>query len=195
MNLPYTHIDPVYFHPMELITPRLKIREFRWDDLDALVEMDRDPRVSRYEPGGLTVEQIRYRLEGALEWAQQSPRTIFKLAITLLPEERAWGRLSLKINQEAIREWEIGWTLHPQVWGKGYASESARALLAYAFTQLNAHRVVAFCHAENEASRRVMEKIGMTLEGRLRETIHLNGGWADELVYAILERDFQPPRD
>jgi len=180
---------------MELLTPRLKIREFRWDDLDALVEMDSDPRVSRYEPGGLTVEQIRYRLEGALEWAQQTPRTIYKLAITLPPEERAWGRLSLKINQANIREWEIGWTLHPQVWGNGYASEAARALLDYAFTQLNAHRVVAFCHAENAASCRVMEKIGMKFEGHLRETIHLNGAWADELVYGILERDCQAPRD
>ncbi|MBN1373318.1 MAG: GNAT family N-acetyltransferase [Anaerolineaceae bacterium] len=180
---------------MELITPRLKIREFRWNDLDALVEMDSDPRVSRYEPGGLTAEQIRYRLEGALEWARETPRTIFKLAITLPPEERAWGRLSLKMNQANIREWEIGWTLHPQVWGKGYASEAARALLAYAFTQLNAHRVVAFCHAENAASHRVMEKIGMTREGHLRETIFLNGVWADELVYSILERDFQAPRE
>ena len=146
---------------MELLTPRLKIREFRWDDLDALVEMDSDPRVSRYEPGGLTVEQIRYRLEGALEWAQEIPRTIFKLAITLPPEERAWGRLSLKINQANIREWEIGWTLHPQVWGNGYASEAARACWAMPLPISTPTAWWPFCHAENAASCRVMEKIGM----------------------------------
>lgn len=176
---------------MEIITPRLKIRDFCWDDLAALVEMDTDPQVSRYEPGRLTADQIHYRLEGALEWAQQSPRTIFKLAVTLPPEERAWGRLSLKLNLPDIREWEIGWTLHPSIWGNGYATEGARALLAYAFTQLNAHRVVGFCHADNAASARVMEKIGMKLEGRLRETIAWNGAWADELVYGIVEREFQ----
>lgn len=175
---------------MELSTSRLKIREFQPDDFDALLEIDADPRVCRYEPAVLTADQIRYRLEGALEWANETPRRIYKLALTIPPDDRVYGRLTLKVSLPAIREWEIGWTLHPQVWGKGYASEGARALLGYAFSQLNAHRVVAFCHAENNASLRVMERIGMRCDGRLRETICLNGTWYDELVYAILEHEF-----
>ena len=175
---------------MELTTPRLKIREFRAEDFDALLEIDSDPRVCRYENDILTADQVRFRLEGALEWAQVAPRTIYKLALTLPPDERVYGRLSLKINIPVIHEWEIGWTLHPRIWGQGYASEGARALLNYAFTQLGAHRVVAFCHADNAASTRVMERIGMQPEGRLRETIRLNGTWHDELVYGILEREF-----
>lgn len=175
---------------MELITPRLKIRDFRMDDFDALYEIDSDPRVCRYEPAVLTADQVRYRLEGAVEWAAETPRTIYKLAITLPPDDRVRGRFTLKVSQEETREWEIGWTLHPQIWGSGYASEGARALLGYAFQQLQAHRVVAFCHAENLASIRVMERIGMMREGCLRETIRLQERWYDELVYAILEREF-----
>lgn len=175
---------------MELITPRLKIREFRPDDFDAICEIDSDPRVCHYEPAVLTAEQVQYRLEGALEWAQESPRNIYKLAITIPPNDRVYGRLSLKASNSAIREWEIGWTLHPGIWGNGYASEGARALLGYAFYQLNAHRVVAICHAENIASIRVMERIGMQREGRLREVVQVNDTWYDELVFAILEREF-----
>ena len=175
---------------MELITPRLKIREFRADDFDAIYAIDSDPQVCRFEPSVLTADQVAYRLEGALEWAQESPRTMYKLAITIPPDDRVYGRLSLRASLHSDRTWEIGWTLHPQIWGKGYATEGARALLGYAFTQLNAHRVVAFCHAENIASGRVMEKIGMQREGCLRETILINDSWYDELVYGILDREF-----
>jgi [ribosomal protein S5]-alanine N-acetyltransferase len=177
---------------MELTTSRLKIREFCAEDFDALYAIDSDPRVCRYETAVLTAEEVRYRLEGALEWARETPRTIYKLALTIPPEKRVCGRLTLKVSLPAIREWEIGWTLHPVVWGKGYASEGARALLDYAFTHLNAHRVVAFCRADNAPSSRVMERLGMQPEGHLRETVRISDAWFDELVYAILERGYTP---
>lgn len=172
---------------LELITPRLKLRDFREDDFEALYAIDSDVRVCRYESGPLTAEQVRYRLEGALEWAQETPRRIYKLAITVRPDDRARGRLSLKLVDPDARAWEIGWTLHPQAWGHGYATEAAGALLRYAFGELRAHRVSASCHADNAASWRMMERLGMQREGRLRHTLYLNGAWYDELVYGILE--------
>ena len=176
---------------MELITPRLKIREFRADDLEALLEMDMTPLVQQYEPGELTEADIRYRLEGALEWAAENPRKIYKLVITVPPEDRLCGRLTLKFNPAGDDEWMIGWSLHPAHWGNGYATEGARAALRYAFRQLNAHRVTAYCHADNAASRRVMDRLGMQCEGRLRERILLHGRRYDELVYGILAGEFQ----
>lgn len=175
---------------MELKTPRLKIREFRLDDVDAVYEMDSDPQVRRYEGAPLTEADVRYRLEGAVEWAAETPRSIYKLAITLPPDNRAAGRLSLKVVDRAARSWEIGWTLHPRYWGKGYASEAAQALLEYAFITLNAHRVAATCLAENTASVRLVERLGLRPEGRLRHTVWLNDGWHDELVYGILEDEY-----
>lgn len=64
-------------------------------------------------------------------------------------------------------------------------------MLEFAFDQLKAHRVVAFCHAENSASVKVMKKIGMKQEGHLRQTRWFNDRWADEYVYGILESDFE----
>ncbi len=66
-----------------------------------------------------------------------------------------------------------------------------RRVLQFAFEALQAHRVVAWCHAGNLASARVMEKIGMQLEGHLRETRWLDERWNDELVYAILDHEWQ----
>ncbi len=149
---------------MELHTHRLKIREFNHADYDALFAIDSDPRVCLYESKPLTAEQVRYRLDGALEWAQESPRSIYKMAVTIPPVDRVVGRLTLKITQNSHHEWEIGWTLHPDVWSKGYASEGAQAILDYAFKELKAHRVVAFCHADHTASMRVMERLGMQCE-------------------------------
>ncbi len=64
-------------------------------------------------------------------------------------------------------------------------------MLELAFGALGAHRVEAYCNANNHASVRVMEKLGMQRDGHLRETRWWNGAWADEFVYSILEREWQ----
>jgi RimJ/RimL family protein N-acetyltransferase len=96
---------------------------------------------------------------------------------------------------EAIREWEVGWAIHPDEWGKGYATEAARQVMDWGFRELDIHRIVAFCHASNSASVRVMEKLGMHQDGMLRETRWLRGEWWDEYVYAILEKDWKGKKD
>jgi RimJ/RimL family protein N-acetyltransferase len=176
---------------MEIRTKRLFIREMRPDDLDALIEMAAHPEAHTYEHHPLNVEtELRNFLEGAIERARQQPRTHYRFALTIPPSERLCGRLALTLNWEEIREWEIGWHLHSLEWGKGYATEAAQALLEFAFQELKAHRVVAYCNAFNERSVRVMQRLGMQQDGRLRGTRWWNGGWVDEYVYAILEDDF-----
>lgn len=176
---------------MELLTPRLRLREFRADDFDVLYEMDSNPEFVRYERPVRTPEQVRDRLELVLKDQEKDPRTHYRFAITLPPASALRGHVALtRINLEA-REYEIGWSIHPVEWGKGYATEAARRVLAFAFTELGAHRVTAFCHADNAASERVMQKLGMTRECLIREVRWLNGEWWDELVYAILEQEFR----
>ncbi|OGO65815.1 MAG: hypothetical protein A2030_05000 [Chloroflexi bacterium RBG_19FT_COMBO_50_10] len=65
----------------------------------------------------------------------------------------------------------------------------------WAFKELSVHRIVALCHADNTASVRVMEKLGMRQDGRLREARWLRGEWWDEYVYAILEREWKNNSD
>ena len=176
---------------MELHTKRLILREFRDDDYDALRECESSPAVQRFERPIGGEEETRAHLQQSIAWAQQMPRTHYRMALTIRPDDRVRGRLALWLNNSDIAEWEIGWTVHERYWGHGYAGEAATRMLEFAFTTLQAHRVVAFCNAENAASRRVMEKIGMHQDGLLRETRRLNGVWYDEYVYGILERDWR----
>lgn len=100
------------------------------------------------------------------------------------------GDLHLEFLHTETREWEIGWFVRRDCWGQGYATEAARAMLDYAFKELHAHRIMAFCHVANARSVRVMEKLGMQRDGLLREARCWHGTFVDEYVYAILEREW-----
>ena len=175
---------------MKFVTARLQLREFIFTDLDALTTYSIPAEMRRYEKGMPDRESARVFLERIIQKAAEKPRTHFCLAITVPPVHKVIGHISLNSQNPEIKEWEIGWSIRYEDWGKGYASEAAHRMLEYAFNQLSAHRVVAFCHTENTASVKVMEKIGMKKEGHLRKTRWFNDSWADEYVYAILESDF-----
>ena len=80
---------------------------------------------------------------------------------------------------------ELGYELHPDYWGHGYATEAARSMLAFGFGTLRLQRVWAQCVAENTASARVLERLGMSQQRRLRQHTVMQNRWWDMLVYAI----------
>lgn len=174
---------------MYLETPRLILREFRDADFNALLEMDSRPETARYEPQK-GADGVRAYLEGAARAALVEPRRHYRFAVTIRPGGTARGLVGLAMNFDMTRDWEIGWMVHPDEWGKGYASEAALRVLEFAFRDLNAHRVIAFCDAENRASERMMQKLGMRREAHMLQTRLLRGEWRDELLYAILESEW-----
>lgn len=180
---------------MELTTPRLKLREFSEADYPALRDMDSHAEINMFEKLAPSESETRQTLESAIKNQGENPRTTYKFAITIPPADSVKGLIKLTREWEAIRQWEVGWAIHPQEWGKGYATEAAWFLIDWAFSELLVHRVVAYCHAFNIASVRVMEKLGMQREGRLRETRWLNEQWWDEYVYAILEKEWKQKND
>jgi [ribosomal protein S5]-alanine N-acetyltransferase len=176
---------------MEQITQRLRIREFVVGDFTALRDMDSRLEMHTYERDLPAETDTRNSLDEYIRDQSETPRTSFRFAITIPPQDTVMGIMKISRQWEAIREWEIGWAVHPAEWGRGYAVEAARKIIDWAFNELNVHRVVAFCHADNAASVRVMEKLGMHQDGRLRETRWLRGQWWDEYVYSILEREWR----
>jgi RimJ/RimL family protein N-acetyltransferase len=96
-------------------------------------------------------------------------------------------------------EAEIGWILHREHWKQGYGTEIGKALLAFGFGELNLHRILAHCDAENRGSYRIMEKIGMRREGLFiegRPTDKLPGQkYCDELSYAILKDEWETQKE
>ena len=86
--------------------------------------------------------------------------------------------------------------VHPEHHGRGYGKEGALLLLRLGFEELRLHRIVGRCDARNAASARLMERLGMRREAHLLENEFVKGEWADELDYAMLEREWAalPPQ-
>jgi RimJ/RimL family protein N-acetyltransferase len=85
---------------------------------------------------------------------------------------------------------EIGFELHPDHQGKGYATEATAVLLRLGFEELGLHRIIGRCDGRNLASARLMERLGMRREAHLRENELIKGEWTDELVYAMLASEW-----
>ena len=180
---------------IQLITSRLFLREFRESDYAEFRAWDSDPEIQRYELGHPSSEvESRFFFDQILRTNQENPRQHWRFAITRREGDadagRAIGRISLTVASNAIREYEMGWTVNREQWGSGIATEAAHAVMGMAFSQFNAHRIIAFCHIDNIASQRVMQKLGMSPEAHYREALWIDNRWQDELSYAILDREF-----
>lgn len=181
---------------MQLETPRLLLRDFRPDDAPALAACRADERYWRYYDRVDDVEaNAREHVELFVRWQSEAPRTHFQLAIVLKHNDALIGDCGLRQHEQVSYgtpnrlEADIGDELDPRHWRNGYATEAVRALLGYGFDTLNLHRVWAYCLAENEASWRLMERLGMRREGVLRANVRLQGRWADTYLYGLLAED------
>jgi len=81
---------------------------------------------------------------------------------------------------------EIGWKLHPQISGQGLATDAAQLLMEYLKESISVHKFFAHCDAENRASERIMQKIGMQKEGLFKSNFKIGDEWCDELVYGLV---------
>lgn len=165
-----------------------------------------------FEPGDLTALHAIYSDEQVVRWLYNDARSLeetrealaHKVAGSALRAEGEWlsaavvlgytgelvGDVSLLWASEAHRQGELGFAFATGHHGRGYATEAARPLLAFAFAELGLHRVVGRLEPRNAASARVLEKLGMRREAHLVENEWVKGEWQSELVYAILAREW-----
>jgi ribosomal-protein-alanine N-acetyltransferase len=177
---------------MELSTERLILREFQADDWPAVLAYQSDPRYLRYyEWTERTPQAVQRFVQMLLAQQREHPRYRFQLAVTLRADCQLIGNCGVRMASPDAHEGDIGYELSPQHWGKGYATEAARAIVGFGFTELKLHRIWAECVADNTASARVLEKLGMRLEGRLRHKEYYKGRWWDKLLFGILEDEWR----
>jgi len=149
--------------PRELRTSRLLLRRWRLEDRDPFAAMNADPRVMEHFPAMLSRQESDARLErieahfekhGFGLWAVEIPgvATFAGFIGVSIPGFEAHFTPCL----------EVGWRLAFEHWNRGYATEGARAALAFGFKSLQAEEIVSFTVPANVRSRRVMEKLGMT---------------------------------
>ena len=171
--------------PRRMETERLLLRQFEPGDLTALHAMRSRADTVRWlyqEPS--TLEEDRARLArgiGNLRFGLTGDA----LGFAVVREERIVGDISLFLRSAEHRQGEIGFIVHPDHQGRGYATEAAGALLELAFGTFDLHRVIGTLEARNAGSAHVLEKLGMRLEARLVENELVKGEWQSELVYAV----------
>lgn len=176
---------------MELPTDRLILREFVPADWSAVLAYQRDLRYLRYyEWTERTPGDVQRFVQMFLDQQEEQPRRKFQLAIVLKDTGQLIGNCGIRKAAVTSHEADIGYELSPHHWGHDYATEAARAIVQFGFAELKVHRIWAWCIADNVASARVLEKIGLKLEGRLRDKEYFKGRWWDTLMYGILENEW-----
>jgi ribosomal-protein-alanine N-acetyltransferase len=176
---------------MELLTPRLRLREFEENDWHATWPYESDPEVVRYQSHGVrTPEESQRYIQDSMATVQASPRRIHDLAVVLREDGRLIGRCGLNVVSLEQREGAVWYVLDRAQWGKGYIPEAAEAILDFGFGTLGLHRVWGDCDPRNTGSVRVMQKLGMRQEAHFRENAFIKGEWCDSLIYAILDREW-----
>ena len=176
-----------------LTSLRLLLRDFTledWQDVHAYASRSEVCRFQAWGPN--TSEESRAFVERVVALTQASPRTGFHLAVVFPPTGRVIGTGGLDIRSQRFRIGEISYIIHPEYWKRGFATEVAHTLLALGFTTLSLHRMYATCDPRNLASERVLQKLGMCYEGRMRETMFIRDGWRDSVLYSLLEHEWQP---
>ena len=146
-----------------LTTPRLHLRPWRDSDREPFAAMNADPRVMQHFPALLTRAESDALVDG---FAAHHGEHGFTMFAAELRDTEAFigftGLLHPSIQTHFTPCVEIGWRLAPPHWNRGYATEAARECLRFAFEDLALEEVVAYTVPANVASRRVMEKLGMT---------------------------------
>ncbi|MGY2032470.1 GNAT family N-acetyltransferase [Nocardia gipuzkoensis] len=100
---------------------------------------------------------------------------------------RLIGSAAIGVTSAQHRRGEFGFVFHRDFWSQGYATEVGMLLLRFGFDRLRLRRISATCHPDNHASARVLEKVGSTLEGRMRSHLFVRGVWRDSLLYAAVD--------
>lgn len=171
-------------------TERLVLRPFTAADEEDMLEFESRPEVARH-----LYNEPRTREDNAKELAIRQEQTALRkegdtLMLAVELDGKVIGYVLLIWVSETHKQGEFGYVLHPDYHGKGYASEASVEMLRLGFEKMDMHRVIGRCDAQNDASWRLMERMGMRKEAHLREAEIFKGEWGGEFHYAMLSREW-----
>ncbi|RKW70558.1 N-acetyltransferase [Galactobacter caseinivorans] len=184
-------MDPLTAVAWPVRTERLSLRRATLADMDAMWEYRRLDSVG---------EWLGWHPVDRADWdatfpSKLGPQLVVELEGRIIGDLMilvgdAWGQREVK-EQAAGTEAELGWVFHPDFGGRGYATEAVHAAIGISFEQVGLRRVTAGAFFANEASWRLMERVGMRRESvSIKESLHRDHGWIDGILYALLKDEW-----
>lgn len=174
-----------------LFSDRITLRPITINDLAAIHRLHSLPETDEFNALGIpaSIEETKTIIEPWIADNNFDHIKNYTFAIERNADQKFLGLYGFKLGSEKYKRAEIWYKIHSDYWGNGIATEASRLILDFGFKTLNLHRIQAGCAVENIGSIKVLEKIGMTREGRGRQVLPLKSEWSDNFEYAILESD------
>ena len=171
-------------------TERLLIRPINLEDQKAIFEYRSNKTTNQYQ--GWIPEYINDVVTFIKKSAKEinHPNTWFQFVIILKDHQKIIGDLGIHFLSDN-KQVEIGCTLNTDFQNKGYATESLTSIIDYLFKDLKKHRITSSIDPDNTNSIKLVERIGFRKEAHFVESILINGKWVDDLIYALLEKEWK----
>lgn len=174
-------------HPI-LSTQRLRLRQFRAEDADAMHECFADPAAMRFWNQPVYTKRIETE-RSVRNFIDCTPSYYRFWAVADAGTDRCLGLVNYHDGHIRSRRASIGYMIDPARHRQGIATEAVSAMLDFCFGALGLHRLQAFIHPDNSASIALAEKLGFRREGLLRDNLRVGDLWRDDLVYGLLSSD------
>jgi RimJ/RimL family protein N-acetyltransferase len=175
---------------MELETKRLIIRPISLDDKSDIFEYRSDTETNKYQ-GWIpkNIDDVDSFI-GKISKQINEPETWFQFVLIKKETQKIIGDLGIHFFDSENKQVEIGCTLNKDFQNKGCATESVKRIIDYLFNELNKHRIITSVDPDNINSTRLVERIGFRKEAHFVESLWVNGKWVDDVIYALIEKDW-----
>ena len=176
---------------MNLETKRLIIRPVILEDRDEIFKYRCDKETNKYQ-GWIpeTIDDVETFI-GKIAKQIDEPETWFQFVMIEKKTKEIIGDLGIHFSDNENKQVEIGCTLNRDFQNEGYATESVNRVIDYLFKDLKKHRITASIDPGNTSSIRLVERIGFRKEAHFIESLFINGKWVDDLVYVLIEKDWE----
>jgi [ribosomal protein S5]-alanine N-acetyltransferase len=173
----------------QVLSPRLALRPVQAEDLPDLLEINGDDQVTAFLPYATWQTPVDGEAWLARMLALGSSGQAQQLVMQSLSDQKVIGTVLLFKWDEASARVELGYVLGRAFWGQGFAQEALQALCQHAFQQMGVRRMEAEVNPANLASNALLQRLGFTLEGRLRQRWVAKGAAYDTNIYGLLAND------
>jgi RimJ/RimL family protein N-acetyltransferase len=180
-------------YPVTVTGIHLELREFTSDDVDAILAIYGDPQVTEHLSfSPRDKQQVTATIQTVTKAATAQPRIEYSVAAALIDTGQIIGfaRLAVDTQHPGQSSGQLGFALRADTWGKGLGEETVTLLLKLGFEDLGLHRLWGARSPDNITSERLMTKLGMIEEGRIRDHIIIQGTWRDSIVHSILDHEW-----